>query len=67
MLNDSYNGLTLDDAAGKAGGYVDYRQGGKRIVNYDFNAAISYCRKKGIEKADLTEDEWDMFEISTPL
>jgi len=63
MFDDKYNGLSLDDAAAKAGGYVDYRPGKKR-VDYDFYAVINYCQDKGIEKSDLTKEEWDMFEIS---
>jgi hypothetical protein len=65
MFDDKYKGLTLDDAAAKAGGYVDFRPGGKRIPSYDFHAAIKYCRENGIEKSDLTEEQWDMFEIAS--
>jgi hypothetical protein len=67
MFDDKYKGLTLDDAAAKAGGYVDFRPGGERIPSYDFHTAIKYCRENGIEKADLTEEQWDMFEITPSL
>jgi hypothetical protein len=67
MFDDKYNGLTLDDAAAKARSYVDFRPGGKCIPSYDFHAAINYCRENGIEKSDLTEEQWDMFEIAPSL
>jgi len=67
MFDDRYNGLTLDDAAAKAGGYVDFRPNENRIVDYDFHAVINYCKKKGIEKSELTPEEWDMFEIRSAL
>jgi hypothetical protein len=67
MFDDRYNGLTLDDAAAQAGGYVDFRPGKNRIPDYDFHAAIIYCKEKGIEKSDMTAEEWDMFEIRPSL
>jgi len=67
MFDDKYNGLTLDDAAAKAGGYVDYRPGKKFILDYDYHAANKYCLDIGINKADLTDDEWKMFELDPPL
>ena len=67
MFDDRYNGLKLDEAAEKAGGYVDYYPGKKFVLDYDYNAATIYCREKGIKKSDLTMEEWDMFELNPPL
>jgi len=67
MFNDEYNGLTLDDAAAKAGGYVDYYPGKTFTLEYDFAAISRYCRKKGIKKSDMTKEEWKMFEFNPPL
>lgn len=61
------NGLTLDEAAAKAGGYVDYYPGKKFIMDYDYRAASDYCREKGISKADMSEEEWKLFEFDPPL
>jgi hypothetical protein len=67
MLDDKYNGISLDDAAAQAGGYVDYYPGKKVIMDYDYRAAGKYCREKGIEKSDMTEEEWKMFRFDPPL
>lgn len=67
MFNDVYNGLTLDEAAEKAGGYVEYYPGKKIIVEHDYRAAIDYCREKGIETTEMTDSEWEMFEFKKPL
>ena len=67
MFNDEYNGMSLDDAAAKAGGYVHYYPGKTFTLEYDFAAISRYCRKNGKKKADMTEDEWKMFEFDPPL
>ena len=67
MFNDKYNGLTLDDAAAEAGGYVEYYPGKKFIMEHDYRAAIDYSRKKGIKTADMTDEEWDIFKLDVPL
>lgn len=67
MFNDKVNGISLDDAAAKAGGYVDYSPEKKLILDYDYAAISRYCRKKGIKKSELTDDERKMFEFDPPL
>jgi len=67
MFDDKYNGLTLDEAATKAGGYVAYYPGKKTIQEYDYRAMSKYCRKKGILPMDLTENERKQFEFDPPL
>ena len=67
MFDDRYNGLTLDDAAAKAGGYVDYYQGKRIDMNHDYRAAIDYCREKGIKTVDMSDEEWEMFELKTNI
>ena len=67
MFNDKVNGLSFDDAAAKAGGYVDYYPGKKFVLDYDYAAISRYCRKKGIKKADLTAEEREMFKFDPPL
>jgi len=64
MFNDVYNGLTLDEAAEKAGGYVEYYPGKKTIVEHDYRAAIDYCREKGIKTNEMTDEEWEMFKLN---
>jgi len=59
MFNDRHNGLTLDEVAEKAGGYVI--QPKKSDVKYDFRAMSEYARKKGVMPKDLTADEEKMF------
>ena len=59
MLNDRYNGLTLDEAAEKADGYVAYPGG--NVMEADYHAMSEYCRKKGIKPIELTEEEYAMF------
>jgi len=46
MFDDTYNDLTLDEAAEKAGGYVDYTPGKPIIIDYDYRAMSDYCRSK---------------------
>ena len=67
MFDDRYNGLTLDEAAEKAGGYVAYYPGKKLIMDYDYHAMSKYCREKGIDPIDLPDAERKMFEIDPPL
>jgi len=67
MFDDKYNGLTLDEAAEKAGGYVSYTPGKKLIVDYDYRELSNYCRKKGVEPIDLPEEELEVFKIDPPL
>jgi len=63
MFDDRYNGLTLDDAAAKAGGYVEYHPGKKIVIDYDYRAAIDYCRESGIKTTDMSDEEWEMFDL----
>ena len=67
MLDDKYNGLTLDEAAQKAGGYVSYTPGKKLIMDYDYRELSNYCHNKGVEPIDLPKNELDMFKIDPPL
>jgi len=67
MLDDKYNGLTLDEAAQKAGGYVSYTPGKKLIMEYDYRELSKHCQKKGVEPMDLPEKELEMFKIDPPL
>ena len=67
MFDDKYKSLTLDEAAAKAGGYVDYVPGKPLIMDYDYCAMSDYCRAKGIKPLDLAEAERKMFEFDPPL
>lgn len=67
MFDDRYNGLTLDEAAEKAGGYVRYRPGDKSHLEFDFRALSKYCRERGVEPIDLPEEELSIFRIDSPL
>ena len=67
MFDDRYNGLTLDEAAEKAGGYVRYVPGEPMILEYDYPAMSKYCRKKGIKPMEMSEEERKMFEYDPPL
>jgi len=67
MLNDKYNGLTLDEAAQKAGGYVSYAVGKKFVLDYDYRELSKYCRKKGVEPIHLSEKELEVFKIDPKL
>ena len=67
MFDDKYNGVTLDEAAAIAGGYVAYYPGKKLIMDYDYRELGRYCREKGVEPIDLPDDEIKMFEINPPL
>jgi len=66
MLNDIYKGLTLDQAAEKAGGYVAPP---KRplVVEADYRAMSKYCRERGVKPTDLTEEECAIFFYNEPL
>ena len=67
MFDDKYNGLTLDEAAEKAGGYVDYQPGRPLVVDADYRAMSRYCAERGIKPMDLTEDEYKTFLYDEPL
>ena len=67
MFDDKYNGLTLDEAAEKYGGYVDYVPGRPLVMEADYHAMSNYCREKGIKPMDLTEDEYKQFLFDEPL
>jgi len=67
MFDDRHNGLTLDEAAAKAGGYVDYSPDKPLIIDYDYRALSDYCRSKGIKPMELPEEERKMFEYDPPL
>jgi len=67
MFNDKYEGITLDEAAVVAGGYVAYKPGKKFVLDYDLRELSKHCREKGVEPIDLPEDELKQFEINPPL
>jgi len=67
MFDDRYKGLTLDEAAEKAGGYVDYEPGRPLIVDADYRAMSKYCSEKGIKPMDMTEEERKIFLYDEPL
>jgi len=67
MWDDSYEGLTLDEAAEESGGYVDYVPGRPLVIDADYRAMSRYCTEKGIKPMDLTEDEYTMFVYDEPL
>ena len=66
MFDDKYNGISLDDAATEAGGYVAYSPGKRMTIDYDIRELSKYCRERNIEPIDLPEDELKLFEISSP-
>ena len=53
--------LEFEDAAEKAGGYVDYVPGRPLVIDADYRAMSKYCTEKGIKPMDLTEDEYNKF------
>ena len=61
------NGLTLDETAERAGGYVDYVPGRPLVMDYDYRAMSNYARKKGVATTALTVDELKMFEFDELL
>ena len=67
MFDDKYNGLTLDEAAQEAGGYVSYSPGKRFIMDYDYRELSNYCRIRGVEPIDLPEEELKLFRIDPPL
>ena len=67
MFDDRHNGLTLDEAAEKAGGYVDYNPSRPLVVDADYRAMSRYCMEKGIKPMDLTEEEYKTFLYDEPL
>ena len=67
MCDDKSSGMTLDEAAAKAGGYVAYNPGKKLVMDYDIHELSKYCREKGVEPIDLPEDELQLFVIAPPL
>ena len=67
MFDDRYNGLTLDEAAEKTGGYVDYTPGKPLTIDCDYRAMSDYCRSRGIKPMELSEEERKMFEYDPPL
>jgi len=67
VFDDTYNGMTLDDAAAIAGGYVAYTPGKKLVMDYDYRELSKYCRERGVEPLDLPDDELAMFRIDPPL
>ena len=68
MLNNIEldNWDALDEAAMKAGGYLATP---KRplVIEHDYRAMSKYCTEKGINPADLSDDEQKMFEYDKPL
>ena len=67
MFEDKYKGFSLDEAATRAGGYVDYISGKPLVIDYDYRAMSDYCRAKGVKPIDLPEDERKLFEFIPPL
>ncbi|MCL2420656.1 MAG: hypothetical protein FWD03_02260 [Defluviitaleaceae bacterium] len=67
MFDDKYGGLTLDEAAEKAGGYVDYNPNRSLIIDADYRAMSKYCIEKGIKPVDLTDEEYNRFLYDEPL
>jgi len=67
MFDDRYEGVTLDDAAAVAGGYVAYTPGKKFVMEYDLRELSKYCRERNVEPIDLPEEELKQFEINPPL
>jgi len=56
----------LDEAAVRAGGYLATP---KRplVIEHDYRAMSKYCSEKGIDPAELSDDELRIFEYSKPL
>jgi len=67
MFDDTYKGMTLDDAAAKAGGYVAYTRGKKLVMEYNFRELGKHCRERGVEPLNLPVDELAKFKIDPPL
>jgi len=67
MSDEKYKGLTLDEAAERAGGYVDYNPGLPLVIDADYRAMSKYCKEKGIKPMDLTEEEYGIFLYEEPL
>jgi hypothetical protein len=56
----------FEEAAERAGGYVDYVPGRSSIIDADYRAMIKYCKEKGINSMDLTEEEFAIFAYDIP-
>ena len=63
MFDDTYNGMTLDEAAAEAGGFVAYYPGERCTVDYDMRELSRYCRERGVEPFELPEEELVRFVI----
>jgi len=50
--------VELDEAAEKAGGYVDPNAD---VPDYDIRAVDDYCKKRGIDPSTLTDEELKPF------
>ncbi len=57
--------IELDELAEKAGGYLKFCR--PLTIEFDYREMTEYCRKKGVSKMDLSEDELKLFEINPPL
>ena len=58
---DLENMKALDDAAEKAGGFVDF--GIDKNTHFDYRKITEYCKKKGIQPIDMTVRELNRFII----
>ncbi|MCL2222149.1 MAG: hypothetical protein FWC20_07860 [Oscillospiraceae bacterium] len=67
MSDDKKREKTLDELAEEAGGYVSYTPCQPLVVDADYRAMSNYCRERGIEPLDLTEEEFNMFAYDKPL
>jgi len=67
MQDDKKREISLDDAAEKAGGYVDYAPGRPLVIDADYHAMSNYCLKKGVQPIELTEEEYKVFMYAEPL
>ena len=56
----------LDEAAVRAEGYLA-KPKCPLVIDYDYRAISNYCREKGINNEDLTENELKQFEYAEPL
>ena len=63
MFDDKYKGITLDEAAYEAGGYVACSSGERNIVEYDMRELSRYCRERNVEPFELSDNELIRFLI----